>query len=39
VGLLACSAKGNHISVIHKVSGNYDELAYGLSDIIDEAKD
>lgn len=38
-GQLSCSAKGNHTVAILKVSENYDDLAAGLKDIIEEAKD
>lgn len=38
-GQLACSAKGNHTLAILKVSENYNDLAAGLKDIIEEAKD
>lgn len=38
-GQQSCSAAGNHTIAILKVSENYDELAAGLHDILQEARD
>ena len=38
-GAIACSAMGNHVVAILKVSESYELLLAGLKDICEEAKD